>query len=168
MNQARYEDLTSRGEPKDASSEPERREIVELPAVDSLRESANVKMSFNPRTKEGAILLLKATLHECKKLEDMAGKELELVHHMSHPAESVDQRTGEAKPFKRIVVFDKSGEAYSCGSLGVDKSITIIEFARGKAPWNPPLKVTVEVRRLTNKNNWMVLVPDIDSLTNTH
>lgn len=141
-------------------------EAIAIPAfeISAVGRNPSVKMSFNPQTPEGAIRLVQATLEECDKLEDQRGKDLNLVHWMVHPAQTTDENTGEVKEFARIIVWDDKDKPYSCGSIGVDKSIAILEMTRGKAPWSPPLKVKVTVRRLANKNNWMTLVPDIDSL----
>ena len=126
--------------------------------------AGGVRFSFDPHSPEGAVRLIQATLKEVDKLEDMRDKEIKIVHWMSHPASTVDQQTSEVKEFTRIVIWDDKDKPYSCGSMGVDKSIALLEMTAGKAPWNPPLKVKVVVRRLANKNNWMILDPDIPSL----
>lgn len=149
--------------PKDASDKPSEAVRDYIPVSLSISDG-RVKMSFSPKTIEGAKKLIQATLHECKKLEDMRDKELLITDYLSHPAQTAGDTEGEVKEFTRIVVFDNNGEAYSCGSLGVDKALALLELTRGKAPWNPPAKVTVRIRRLANKNNWMILEPDLDSL----
>lgn len=125
----------------------------------------NVKMSFDPKTPEGAIKLVQATLKEVPLLETINGQYIDLVDWMCHPAQKIDPKSQEVKEFSRIVVWNNKGEAYSCGSQGVDKSIAVLELTRGKAPWAPPMRVKVWSRRLGNGNNWLTLDPDIDSLT---
>lgn len=132
--------------------------------IAAIGRNPQVKMSFNPQTAEGAVRLVQATLQEVPKLEDMRDKELSIVHWMAHPAQMAGDTEGEVKEFNRIIVWDDKENAYSCGSTGVDKSIGLLELTRGKAPWNPPVKVKVKIRRLANKNNFMVLEPDIESL----
>lgn len=152
------------------SGKPEEsREIASIPATNfdlsAAGRNGQVKMSFNPQTPEGAVKLVKATLKECPKLETKAKEKLHLTDWMSHPAQKEGKTAGEVQEFTRIVLFDVDGTAYECASMGVDKSIAVLELTRGKAPWKPPLVVTVQVRRLGNGNNWMILDPDIDSLS---
>lgn len=150
--------------PRDASDKPNTDLANFVPLALNLADG-RVEMTFDPQTPDGAKKLIQATLHECKKLEDMKDKTLEVTDYISHPASANEGEQGEVKEFTRIVVFDKSGEAYSCGSLGVSKSIALLKLTAGKGPWKPPIKCTVRIRRLANRNNWMILEPDLDSLS---
>lgn len=139
--------------------------VTALIPAGSATSGNQVRMSFNPGSAEGAIKLIKATLKDCANLEDKSKEVLELTDYIMHPASTSGEADGEVKDFTRIVVFDKDGTPYSCGSQGVEKAINILEMVAGKAPWNPPLKVKVTIRRLGNGRNWMILDPDMDSLT---
>lgn len=121
-------------------------------------------MSFNPATPDGARKLIQATLGEVPLLETLAKEYLMITDYFSHAASSIDQKDGRVSEFNRIVVFDTTGQAFSCGSMGVAKSLSVLTIARGPAPWNPPAKVKVITRRLANGNNWMILEPDFADL----
>lgn len=125
---------------------------------------SRIRMSFNPSTPTGAIKLVMATLSECPMLEEKSKEKLSLTDYIIHPASSTGDTPGEVQEFDRIVVFDNDGKAYACGSIGVKKSIAVMELIRGKAPWQPPFVVTVKTRRLGNGNNWMTLEPDMELL----
>lgn len=120
-------------------------------------------MSFDPKTREGGELLMKATLAEAADLSEEANKSINVRHFYAHDVESADEK-GEVNRWTRIVVFDDKNKAFACGSMGVRKCLAILLQIRGNMPWEPPLKCTVKVRRLDGAKQWMTLEPDIDSL----
>lgn len=154
-------------EPNGKDTQGEKNESLSVPAfeISAVGKNPAVKMSFNPQTPDGAVRLVQATLKEATPLETLRDMTINLTHWMCHPASTAGEAEGEVKPFTRYVLWDDKGNFYSCGSIGVDKSLALFELSRGKAPWNPPFKCKVVVKRLPNKNNWMYLDPDIESLT---
>lgn len=122
-------------------------------------------ISFDPTTKEGAEMLVKATLTELPSLASKVKEHVSITNIFAHPAESIDDKTGEVQTFTRVVVFDESGEAYDCGSSGVLKSLEIVRIIRGNPPWNPGVKCLVRIEQTGGKRQWMTLVPDVASIT---
>jgi hypothetical protein len=153
-------------EPKDASDKPMNSDQIAIPSFEILAsgQAKGVRMSFDPKTPDGALKLVKATLKECLKLESKSKEKLHLTDWIIHPAQKSVGTAGEVQEFNRLVVFDVNGDTYECASVGVEKSIAILEMTRGKAPWKPPMPVTVTIRRLGNGNNWMILDPDMQAL----
>jgi len=98
--------------------------------------------SFDPSTKDGAIMIVKATLLPCVPLKEMIGKQLEITDWYCHVAGSTDE-SGEFDEFTRIVLFDKGGQAYQCAARGVLKSLAVFAYARSSLHYDPPLKCEV-------------------------
>jgi hypothetical protein len=124
-----------------------------------------VRHSFNPETPRGFELLIKGMQGEQKDLSEEANKDLLVTDYLIHPASSIDDETGEVKDFDRVVVYTKDGNVYSCGSLGVKKSIALMAMARGTATWDPPIACKVRTTKTSGKKNWMELVIDIPAMT---
>lgn len=123
-----------------------------------------VRISFNPRTPEGAELLFKCTLDQLPRLSDQANKELFVKHVFQHPAERIDPVSGEVSPFLRTVIIDENGNAYDCGSQGVDKTVKILTSVRGDPPWIPPIRAVVISQKTRRGNNWLFLRPNADDI----
>lgn len=120
--------------------------------------------TFDPKTPEGARLLVQATLMELPALIAMVGKEIHVSHIYSNPAETIND-DGEVETWRRIVLLDGRGLAWKCASAGIGKSIGIMALCRGNPPWIPPIKCTVQLQQLKGGKNWLQLIPDPDSLS---
>jgi hypothetical protein len=121
---------------------------------------AEVVISFDPRTEEGAELLFKCTLDKLKPLSEMQKEYVNVKHIFAHPAERIDPENGEVSQFVRSVVIDANGTAYDCGSEGVRKCIALLRAVRNDPPWNPPIRCQVIVQKTRTGRNWMILRPD--------
>lgn len=119
--------------------------------------------SFDPTTPAGARLLVQATLLECLQLGEHGNRELHIVDWYAHEAGRTKE-DGEFDEWTRVVLFTADGKVYSCGSRGVAKSLAIFAVARNALHFDPPVKCTVQVKKLANAKNWITLVPDLDSL----
>lgn len=120
-------------------------------------------MSFDPSTREGVEMLVKAELLDQKELKASANLDIEIVHMFAKRIDDIDER-GEEKSYVRMVIFDSKGEAYSSGAKGVVKSLSVISAARGAMPWKPPVKAKVNVRTLDGQKIWVTLQPDMNTL----
>lgn len=125
--------------------------------------SADVVMSFNPKTPAGAELLFKCTLDKLDPLNEQANAWLDVQHIFQHPAEKINEN-GEVQPFIRSVVITADGKAFDCGSEGVRKALALVEAVRGSAPWEPPIKCRVICTKTRSGKNWMILRPDTAEL----
>lgn len=154
-------------EPADDTMINPEQPVVETSKVSSFFGMAGdeVLATFNPRTPAGARMLVQSTLEELEGLEKVIGKDIFIAHIFSHPASGTNKETGETDSWRRIVLLDGKGAAYSCGSLGIGKSLGIIGLCRGDPPWMPPVKCKVVMQRLNNGNSWYQLIPDADSLS---
>lgn len=119
--------------------------------------------SFDPRTREGGELLIKATLLEQKPMLEMTGETIAVSNFYANDVESVKD-DGSVEEFTRIVIFDDKGNAFSCGSAGVRKSLAVMLSVRGNMPWNPPVRCKIKLRSLEKGKQFMTLEPEIDSL----
>jgi hypothetical protein len=120
-------------------------------------------MSYDPQTYEGAKMHLQATLGEVPDLASMVNKTIKIANFLIHDASSADD-SGAVETWKRIVIFDDNCNPYSCGSLGVAKSLSVMFSIWGMMPWKPPVECTVVIRRTAAKNNWMTLEPTQDEI----
>lgn len=120
-------------------------------------------MSFDATTREGAEMLIKAELLDQRELKELINGKIKVRHIFAKPIEDEDEH-GEPNRYVRMVIFDESGAAFSCGSRGVLKSLSVVFAIRGAMPWNPPVACTVKQRSIGDKRIWMTLEPDIDSL----
>ncbi|MCJ7767816.1 hypothetical protein MUP79_05460 [Candidatus Bathyarchaeota archaeon] len=136
--------------------------IAEVSPLCTHRHSDGV-MSFDPKTEEGAIMLIKAELLQQRELKELTNQTINIRHIFAKPIDDVDDN-GEVNRYVRIVLFDDSGAAFSCGSKGVLKSLSVLLAIRGPMPWNPPIACTVKVTTLANKQNWMTCEPDLKKL----
>jgi hypothetical protein len=124
---------------------------------------AGAVMSFDPTTRAGAIMLIKAELLEQRELKELVNTKIKITHIYAKPIEDTDDQ-GEVNKYVRMVIFDDSGAAFSCGSRGVFKSLSVLHAIRGAMPWDPAIVCTVKLRSLEGKKQWMTLEPDMDSL----
>lgn len=149
-----------------AEVKPDRMKVDDVSHLCTIRHLDGV-MSFDPKTQEGATMLIKAELLEQKELRELVNMPIKVVHIFAKPITDTDEY-GEISGYVRIVIFDESGEAYSCGSRGVLKSLSVLNAIRGPMPWYPPVVCTVKMRTLDNKQNWMTLEPDLKLLFPDH
>lgn len=119
--------------------------------------------SFDPSSTEGAIMLVKATLMDATPLRDMIGKTIAVTDFYVHDA-GREGKDGELDEWSRIVIFDDKGNAYSCGSRGVAKSLGVMCFARRQTQFRPPIRCEVKLKTFPNGHNWLTLTPNLDDL----
>ena len=120
--------------------------------------------SFDVTSDRGRIMLVKATLMDCKPLKDLVNLDINITDYYIHPASS-EETNGEIEEFNRVVVFDDKGEAYQCAARGVIKSLAVLTYARGSLPFDPPIKCTVKLKDIGGAKQWLTLIPDLHSLS---
>lgn len=128
------------------------------PVAASLTERFPVSMSFDPTTDEGAMLLFKATLHKAKSIKENANRTLTVCNVLTHGASS-EKDGGEVQEWKRTVIIDEKGEAWDCGSMGVDKTLSIIKLAFGPPPYKPGIDCEIRLEDMGGGKQWLSLLP---------
>lgn len=121
-------------------------------------------MTFDPTTREGAIKFLQAKLKELPSLKSQINKTLYITDIFTHDVSRAGSEPGEIEEWQRTVVYDKDGNAYTCGSEGVWDSLCAFMAVRPRFPWSPPIKCEVKIRELPGGKTWMYLDPDLDSI----
>ncbi len=96
---------------------------------------------------ENRRLLARAMGGDLLQLTEAVGQELHLSDYLVHEYDKVDPETGESTRLTRLVVFDKDGMPLQCVSRTLLNSIKHLAFAFGPAPWAPPLRVKVRMKR---------------------
>jgi hypothetical protein len=120
-----------------------------------------VLATFDPKTPEGARMLIAATLSTLPSIKEAVNKEILIAHIYSNPASREGDTPGEMEEWRRIVLLDDKGRGYTCGSQGIGKSLGIIALCRGNPPWIPPVRCTVISEDIGKGRTWMKLVPDL-------
>lgn len=120
-----------------------------------------VLATFDPKTPEGARMLIAATLGELPKIKEAINTDIYVAHIYSNPAHRTNEQTGELDEWRRIVLLDDKGRGFTCGSAGIGKSLGIIALVRGNPPWIPPVKCRVRAEDISGGKTWITLVPDL-------
>lgn len=81
---------------------------------------------------------------------------LPLVHFLLKPAQK--EEDGEIKEWIRSVLFLADGTMISFGSMGIVKSLMLIQQLDRMAPWNPPLLKQIRVGKTSKGRPWPTLV----------
>ena len=123
-----------------------------------------VLATFDPKTPDGARLLVLSTLADIPPIKEALNKEIAVQHVYSNPASRIDPTTGALEEWRRVVLIDDKGNAWDCGSRGIGKSLGIIALCRGNPPWIPAVNCTERVQDLGNSRQWYTLVPDMASI----
>lgn len=129
-----------------------------------VNQSGQPAMSFDPTTPDGAKKFLQAVLKELPSLKDQLNKKIKITDVFTHDVKRVGPTSGEIEEWQRTVVYDTEGNAYTCGSEGVWKSLEAFMIVRPQMPWNPPIEVEVKLRNLGGGKMWMYLDTELDSL----
>jgi hypothetical protein len=120
-----------------------------------------VLATFDPKTPEGARMLIAATLENLPSIKTVINTDIFIAHIYSNPASRTAENGVEIEEWRRIVLLDDKGKGFTCGSQGIGKSLGIIALCRGNPPWNPPVKCRVVSEDTGNGRTWMKLVPDL-------
>lgn len=91
------------------------------------------------------IKLYNAVANAEKKVSDLIGETITVVHMVAHPTQMLDEETGELRDLTRIVLIGPEGESYHSMSNGVVQSMKRICDIVGAGPWeDEPLVIKVK------------------------
>lgn len=123
-----------------------------------------VLATFDPKTPDGARMLLASTLENLPSIKTMVNSDILISHIYSNPASRTNADDGSLEEWRRIVLLDQHGKGFTCGSAGIGKSLGIIALVRGNPPWIPPVRCRVVMEDISGGKTWMKLIPDFDSI----
>jgi len=87
-----------------------------------------------------------------RKGADVVGQTIAIERFLCHPAESVNDKTGEVEYFTRTILIDPDGGTVAFGSNGILKWLGRFVTMFGRGPWHPPLVVRVKQVQTGRKN----------------
>lgn len=120
--------------------------------------------TFDPKTPEGAAMLVQAAMDKCIPMKDTLNTEITLQHIYAHPASRIDPNTHEVFSWLRIVLITTDNQFIECGSEGVKKSIGLIAQIFGNPPWPNGIKVKVKADSLGGGKQFYKLIPVLDHI----
>lgn len=96
-------------------------------------------------TRADRIKLYNAVANAEKKVSDLIGETITVVHMVAHPTKMLDDATGELRDLTRVVLIGPEGESYHSMSNGVVQSMKRICDIVGAGPWeDEPLVIKVK------------------------
>lgn len=91
------------------------------------------------------VKLYNAVANAEKKVSDLIGETITVVHMVAHPTQMLDDTTGELRDLTRVVLIGPEGESYHSMSNGVVQSMKRICDIVGAGPWeDEPLVIKVK------------------------
>lgn len=127
------------------------------------RGTAGELSSFDTRSVEGRQLLQKCEEAPDQSLRTAVNKSIRVRHVYAQRIELVNEQTAEAVPATRICVIATDGRVYACVSEGVRQSVWRLIRGHGLPPWKDGIPVTVTLKELGNKRQWLTLLEDFDT-----
>lgn len=100
--------------------------------------------------------LLAALNEDCENAQSAINTDLDLIGFTLNP--SSKEVDGEVQEWVRTVLHTADGRNIVCGSMGVVKSLMLMQQLIGPAPWNPPIKRRLISRPLRDGKHWYSLV----------
>lgn len=108
-----------------------------------LMSQETITFTMDPESKDYKKAMLKALNNPTDKISNLINQEIEITDVFCHNVECVSQE-GEVQVCPRIVLFDKSGNAYESVSFGVYNSVKNIFAVFGHpSTWDQPIKVKI-------------------------
>lgn len=118
---------------------------------------ANTYTTFPLTTEDGKLSLYRARNFAIANTEWDWAKPFPVANVLYHPAESVDEKTGEVSVYPRTVLVSPDGTAIQFGSMGVYSCIRGILAIYKDRPLNPPILVQLRQRRAKKVGNIFLL-----------
>jgi hypothetical protein len=72
---------------------------------------------------------------------------LKIANYLVMDSVIVDKENGEVKPVIKLILIDSDGLAHWTMGDTLLQSLKTVAYVHGKAPWNPPLELTVRTRK---------------------
>jgi hypothetical protein len=102
-------------------------------------------------------LIARAMNGRCLAADDVINLPMDLVAAICHPAESVDEETGEVSTWPRTVLVLADGTLVAFGSRGIVKALQMLTRFHGRGPWYPPVKVVLRQQKVAENKRWYYL-----------
>lgn len=118
--------------------------------------NAMFKTSLNKDIPEQRRMLLQALNEESAKSDAYVNTVLEMIHFTVLPA-GTENAEGEYSEFVRTVIHLANGDRIAFGSMGIVKSLQLIQQLDRPAPWNPPIKKLLVSRAIGGKKRFLYL-----------
>jgi len=125
----------------------------------SIRPQKTYQITFDHTTASGRKMLLAGLQGECEPSDKVINTELLVEHVLVHPAQSVDEESGEISSWDRCVIYTADGRRVSFGSKGIVDSINLIAGIYGQPPWPGGVPCKVLSRAVGDKKRWLYLEP---------
>lgn len=114
------------------------------------------RTSLDVRKTEDKAQLLAALTADSPGSADLINTDIRICNYLIQPASTVEQ--GEIREWVRCVLFLEDGSRVAFGSIGIVKSIMLIQQLDRPAPWHPPIVKRLQVSKLKSGKNWFALV----------
>lgn len=112
--------------------------------------------SLDVTKQEGRATLLSCLNEDSESKDEHLNTDLRIVNYVLTPASKVED--GELREWVRCTLVLDDGRRVAFGSLGIIKSLMLIQQLDRPAPWNPPLVKRLKLSKLSNGGNWLTLV----------
>lgn len=113
-----------------------------------------VQSSYDLATRQGQIATSNAVNGRAMKLQEADGKTIEIVHVVRKLDRMANEQTGELVDVVRMVFVCPTGTRYVTFARSAYEAVDDWCNIAGCPPWDPPLRVKVELGRLDNGRNW--------------
>jgi hypothetical protein len=111
--------------------------------------------TLDTRKPELRARLLQAINEDCVKAKDVLNVPIDLIGYTLSPAGRMVE--GELQEWVRCVLHLADGRNVAAGSMGLVRSLMLIEQLDRPAPWEPPMTVVLKARDLGNSKQWYSL-----------
>lgn len=108
---------------------------------------AQCPMSIDLSTDAGKARLVAATGVSDNDVQIGKTLEMHVTDYIVYPTTRVNEETGEASDFVRVVLIDKDGQTFATSSLVIASRLQAIVQLFGRGPWNPPLIMMMTKRQ---------------------
>src|SRR6266404_5993900 len=110
----------------------------------SIRPQKTYQITWDHTTLAGRKMLLAGLQGECERSDKVINTEILVEHVLIHPANMVDEDTGEITAGDRCVLYTYDGRRISFVSKGIVDSLALISGLYGSPPWpgGVPCKVS--------------------------
>lgn len=111
---------------------------------DILEKMGDAYTSIDLTVPENKIKLYNAINTPSDRITDIINKRILMVDAVTIPAQTVDEKTGEARYIVRSIIIDKEGNTYTASSNGLHNSLRNILAIFGTLHFDQGLPVTVK------------------------
>lgn len=113
------------------------------------------KTTLNLKDEAQRAVILRSINEDCDTARSVLNIPLDIMGYTISPASKV--KDGEVNEWVRCVLHLADGRNVAAGSMGLLKSIMMIEQLHSPAPWNPPIVRVIKARDLGDGKVWYYL-----------